>query len=241
FNVYGHLKNNRKFSRFIKLTITDNFLVKEILINKYEENNIKVIESGIDINIFKPSIETSNRELGPFIIGFLGRLSPEKNPNYIIEIAKLLKEHTNIKFFIYGDGPMYNEILNSITTNGLNRTVELKGFVNNISAFKDINLLFMPSHIEGRPFAAMESLSSGIPVLASTCGGIKELIKHNVNGLLFNLEDLELVKNYIIDLSSNKIEYRKLSDNARKFAIKYLDSKRMNREYRDTIHSILNQ
>lgn len=56
---------------------------------------------------------------------------------------------------------------------------------------------------EGLPIVILEALALGKPVIASNLGGRYELIEHNKSGFLFDLEDVEMFKHYVIKLNTN--------------------------------------
>ncbi|MCM2679529.1 glycosyltransferase family 4 protein [Echinimonas agarilytica] len=127
-------------------------------------------------------IERTQDYLGE--VAFVGRLSHEKAPDRFIALAMV---HPELKFVVYGDGPMADQLRQSAPSN-----VYFKGMVEDMSRhWKHIGLLCMPSRFEGLPLAALEALSHGIPVLAAPVGGLKSLICDDVNGWLVDGTDQE--------------------------------------------------
>jgi glycosyltransferase involved in cell wall biosynthesis len=116
---------------------------------------------------------------------YLGRLSPEKG---ILDFVKNFSSYNNKVAFqvnIVGDGPLKSEISEFIKKNLLGSSIKLAGFTNDPThCLIGADLLIMPSHKEGLPMTLIESLASGIPVIANNVGAISTLIEHNVNGYL---------------------------------------------------------
>ncbi len=110
-------------------------------------------------------------------VAFVGRLSHEKGPDRFVELARMLPE---VRFAIYGDGPMRAQLASRLPTN-----VVMHGAVAQMSNhWSTIGLLCMPSRAEGLPMAALEAMSHGVPVMATSVGQLPQLIEHGRNGWL---------------------------------------------------------
>ncbi len=107
--------------------------------------------------------------------------------------AKFHALHPKAKFCIAGDGPMKAEMEAMIGELGLREAVELRGFLSQ----QDLAALFARSHVflhpsemppdqnqEGVPNSMLEAMATGLPVLATTHGGIPEAVTHERTGLL---------------------------------------------------------
>ena len=130
-----------------------------------------------------PAVDTTMQL--PRRAAFVGRLSDEKGPDLFCEIAR--KVGPSVQWDIYGDGPMRPAL-----EARYGDTVRFHGFVSDMNAvWKDIGLLVMPSRAEGLPMAALESLARGIPVAASSVGGLPSLLGPIGSNWLFPSGDVE--------------------------------------------------
>lgn len=118
-------------------------------------------------------------------LGFIGRLSTEKNPFLAIDIANKL----NIKLLIAGDGPLRKDLFSRINNNN----ITFLGWQNPLEFYKKIDCLILTSEIEGVPNVILEALSSGIPIISTDVGGISEILEDTVS-FLFKKEDLNIDK-----------------------------------------------
>lgn len=183
---------------------------KEALNNKITiQDKIMVIYNGI------PDTELANRielkkELGLFpdsyVIGNNARISEQKNPRLFVDIAKkVVNKNKNIHFVWIGDGPLEEEIKIYIDQCGLSENVHLLGFKRNseflVGAY---NLFLITSNYEGLPYAPIEALRAGVPVLATYTTGNNEIVNNKVNGMLFDIGNVDLASNIILDASNNK-------------------------------------
>lgn len=204
----GFPKYSTNYDQWIDTRIVINNYLKNYIIDKYgiNEKKVKVIYNGIDtVNLlhFKTEREFYKHKLGfspnDFIITFIGRLSYEKHPEKVIEIANEVVNHkgfNNVKFVIAGDGDLKHEINNLITKYKLTTTVFLIGYVEDIPhLLLDSNALILTSEMEGLPLVILESMAMGVPVVASKVGGIPEIISDGSDSFLVEY-DKDLEKNF---------------------------------------------
>lgn len=110
-------------------------------------------------------------------IAFVGRLSEEKGPDRIVDLARLNK---TLNFEVYGSGPMEEQLKKVAPPN-----ITFHGHQSDMSSvWSDIGLLIICSRYEGLPMTALEAMGRGIPVLALNVGNLSHLIVNNDNGFL---------------------------------------------------------
>jgi glycosyltransferase involved in cell wall biosynthesis len=127
----------------------------------------------------------------PRRIGFVGRLSIEKAPDLFCQLARRCQGPE--EWHIWGDGPMRADLEREFR--GL---VRFHGLVTDLStAWSSLGLLVMPSRAEGLPMAALESLAAGVPLIASSVGGLPSVIRTNRTGWLFDAGDLDAAVRHI--------------------------------------------
>jgi glycosyltransferase involved in cell wall biosynthesis len=249
YNEFGHINNNRRYSRFIDMNIAENEAVANCLLLEHQEqsNRVRLINNGVDTNYFDPNTINNIESVGDlvpkdkFIISFLGRFSQEKCPKLFVEIANYLKNDDALYFVMAGNGNLYHEILEQIKIYGLENKVYLPGFVDTRDYLKTSNLLVLPSEIDGRPNAVLESLSMGVPVVASSVGGLPKIIKDEYNGFLCTSGDIESFVNCIQKVIANKELYLNMRKNARNYAVEYLDINIVQSKYISLFEELLIQ
>ncbi|GEA50333.1 glycosyl transferase [Vibrio inusitatus NBRC 102082] len=152
------------------------------------------------------STDDSIQSLGKRI-AFVGRLSHEKGPDRFLDLAE---EHSDVSFYLYGDGPMMNDLKSRNVINA-----QFLGFQPNMNqCWDDIGLLVISSRYEGLPMTALEAMSRGIPVLTLNIGALARLIVHGHNGWISdNTEELALFLEEW--LNSTESERETLAENAK--------------------------
>ena len=187
-------------------------LAKLLFKKKYKQQNIHVIPNGIDTQIFKPMSEKFFSE--KIRLFFVGRLHPEKNIENLLEAINNLK---NITIKIIGQGPLEKNILKFKKKYDLDLEL-ISSIPNNelprIYAMADIYI--QPSLYEGNPKTILEAMSCGLPVIATSVDGIKNIIKHKENGYLCET-GIKSIESAIMEVIANKNLKENMAINARKF------------------------
>jgi len=235
---------------YITLHITTTHRIKRYLENLgINHNKIKVINNGIDIQKF--SWENKNYFKLEFhkkfgicnkrpIIGFIGRLSPQKHPLLFIEIFKKIinnwkpSEKLHPLAIIVGDGELYYELKRRIKRSKLDDHIILAGYQSDVRPFlASADLIIQPSLIEGHPLIGLEAMAMGVPIIASKVPGWEDIITNGFDGFLVPLSNKEKFVELALKLLYNNELRRRIALNARmtvtnKYALDKMTSKYLN-------------
>jgi len=128
------------------------------------------------------------------VVLFLGRLTLQKGPDYFLYAAKKVLEYSpNVKFIIAGSGDMERFIIEKSAELGISSSVLFAGFLegNDVyRAYRMADLYVMPSVSEPFGLTALESMSSGTPVLISNQSGVSEVITHCLKADFWDVTDI---------------------------------------------------
>ncbi len=123
----------------------------------------------------------------------VGRLVIQKNyPMLIKAFSFVVNKHPEYELFIYGKGPLENELKKLVIDLNIQKSVHFMGFINNVhEVIVDADMYIMSSDYEGMPNALMEAMAMGIPSISTDCpsGGPRILIVNGVNGILIPVKD----------------------------------------------------
>ena len=156
------------------------------------ENKFAVIYNGIELEKFRQRVDEqqlrSKLGLEPAceLVGMIGRLDKQKNPlDFIRAAAIVTTSYPKVQFVIVGDGPLRAQCERMIDEFHLKNRVFLLGYRNDVAEILSIlTLTAMSSLWEGLPFAFLESMSAGKPIVANDVDGAREVVIDGETGFL---------------------------------------------------------
>jgi len=149
------------------------------------------------------------------------RLFVTKGLVYLLEALKSIKEkHPATRLKVYGEGPLREELLAYADRLGLDgKDIFVGAFTSREELHKIMlvtDIFVMPSILEGQPVALVEAMAYGRPIVATTVGGIPELIQDGVSGFLCAPGDPDCLSNKINKLIEDPAFRSNLGSAARK-------------------------
>lgn len=192
--------------------------VKDVLKIRYGLDS-QVIYNGVNTSRFKPTNKKrSKRKLGydetDFVVLFVGKLSPYKDPLTLIEaINKAIKINKNFHLIMVGTGDLYKEVIHAIDRLNLSSHVKPLGHVSGEElrlCYNASNLFVLPTFNEAFGIVLLEAMASGLPIIASNSGACPEVIGNA--GILFNPGDCIDLAEKIMELSCNEDLLRRFSN-----------------------------
>lgn len=232
FNEVGHTPNNRKYNYCIDLNITENHTVWQWLMDHGETaDHVVCIPSGVNLAEFYPYDEKPVAHLKlsenkkPFIVGYCGRFSEEKQPETFIEIAHKLRDEKNIEFIMTGGGPLVDQTLSLIAFHNLKRQIHFYGIVEDVKPYLGCcDALILPSKLDGRPTIVLQALAMGVPVIASNVGSLPEIIKNGENGFLCKATSVDEFVSALRKMAADACLHQTMCKYARAYAETHLDA-----------------
>lgn len=123
-----------------------------------------------------------------------GRLAPEKGQGLLINaFAQLLRSIKDAELVLIGDGPSRNELQIAAKTVGIADAVKFMGFQANSSVYEELSkadVYVQPSYEEALGIAIVEAMAACLPVVATTVGGIPEIVEDGKTGFLVPSRDV---------------------------------------------------
>lgn len=193
---------------------------------------LSCIPNGVDTERFRPrprrAAEGLRHDLGlpadvP-VVGFLGRLSPEKGPEVFLRAALLVNGRLpQAHFVVVGGGPMEATLREFVARFRLEDRVHFAGVRADVpELLNELDLLVSSSHSEALPLAVMEAMSSGLPVIATRVGGVPDLVAQGETGWLVAPLDFEELAQRVVQVLSTPGEAARLGGRARARAVERL-------------------
>lgn len=188
--------------------------------------------SFVVYNAIKKSSWTRKKSTDVKKISFVGRLSPEKDPNLFCKLAVCKRNNGSaLQFNLYGDGPLMEQLKKEYSDE-----VTFYGFETDINKiYSNTDILVMTSIFENCPMAVLEAASFGIPCIVPKVGGIPEIIKHGLNGLLYEDRNPKRIADLLNEMIDN---YSRYSENAIRISNNY-SFEEIKKDWTSVIHKII--
>lgn len=209
-NMYVNIQRKLLDDNVDLLVSPSNFMI-----NKFKENNFFRTTESVKIPL---GIEFDNhktiKNYDTIDITYVGTLGKHKGVHTLISAFKEI-EDDNVRLNIIGKG-YDEEEFKELAKN--DKRIIFHGFIDNseISRFYEkSNVIVIPSICyDNSPLVIYESFSMATPVIGSNIGGIPELIEDNVNGYLFEPENVSSLKEKLLKIIKNKEILKELEDNS---------------------------
>lgn len=161
------------------------------------EDKLQVIFNGVDIEAYENGVHGAvkradlNIPEDAFVVGMVGRISPQKAPDVFIRMAKLVKsEVPNAHFIIVGNGEQEAEVRKYAEDNGFADRLHITGWVDDPMSYVELfDVACLVSRWEGFGLALPEYMMAGKPIVASNVDAIPNIIRDGENGLLVSVDD----------------------------------------------------
>ena len=197
-----------------------------------------VVENAIDLDRVKISKFNKNN----FVFGYIGTLSPIEGLDLLIKAFNDLKIKN--KLLIFGDG-IELEKLKKLAYG--NNNIEFRGKVSNdeiSKAYNQVDVIINPrikNYLTDNvtPIKPLEAMAYKKLVLTSDVGGMKELVKNEFNGIVFNSDSYKEIKNVIVDVI-NRNDLDKIIENGYRYIKKERNWKVNAKKYNVIYQNLMN-
>jgi glycosyltransferase involved in cell wall biosynthesis len=188
-NVHTKYKIRKKQIEYIGKRANQILCVSQALKNKLSsigvpDDRTTVIYNGVNADVFNANQQINKKEQ----LIFVGNIKRTKGTFEALEgFSKISKEYPELILVFIGDGPDLNELKESAAELKLSKRVIFKGSIPHDAIAAHIaesKALLLPSHAEGVPNVILESMSVGVPAVATAVGGIPEILIDGKNGFL---------------------------------------------------------
>ena len=181
------------------------------------------LPNGIDFERVKPTKARSDvrQALGVDpdapLIGTVGRLCPVKGHAHFLEAARqVLESEPRARFLVVGDGELRGELTALAARLGLDGRCRFTGSRADVyDLMSAMDVFVLPSLDEGTPMALLEAMAVGVPVVASSVGGIPDVITHRATGLLVPASDPSALSDACVWFLRNGTEAQAIATRAR--------------------------
>lgn len=205
--------------RFDKVIVVSEVVADILRRSGVAPERISTIPNGVDVERFRDAAPTLRNEIAPgadAIVGFIGRLVPEKGGDLLLRSAQqVLAVHQKTHFVLIGEGPSRTEWEALAAQLGISQQVTFVGSRSDMpEVYASLDVLALPSLIEAQPMCLLEAMAAGKPVIATRVGAVPKMVKTGETGLLLEPGDVAGLSSGIIRILRDKELARRLGENA---------------------------
>ncbi len=196
--------------------------LKQRTLQEFEiRNPIEVIYNFVNCDIYKrdPKAAESRAEFAgndERILVHVSNFRPVKRLCDVIEIFDRVQKKVPSRLLLMGDGPDRSQAEWLVNQKGLREKVDFLGKLDRVYEKLSIaDLMLVPSEMESFGLAALEAMACEVPTVATSVGGVPEVIEHGRSGFLAPVGDVEAMAGYAIDILSDDHRLREMGKAAR--------------------------
>lgn len=209
---------------------------------------IEVVHNFVNCDVYKPFTDaearmTARRRFAAddeFLLVHLSNFRPVKRVTDVVEVFAQIADQVPAQLILIGDGP------DRSTAEWLSHTLEIQDRVHFLGKQDRVNellpladLMLMPSEMESFGLAALEAMACQTPAIATRVGGVPELITDDVDGMLFEIRDVDGMAAAAIALLLDRERHEAMRKAARKTAQDRFCSTKILPRYVEFYESIL--
>lgn len=210
--VWWHYKNRfigeERFLKKAKIIIARHTLLRDWLIRAIGLNAkvVKVIPGCVNTEVFKPLPDRKRKET--LTILYVGGLRKIKGIDVLVRaMVRVVNEIKNVELIVVGEGSMKPSLLKLVKRLELQDHVKFLGHVPRYALpelYNESDVFCLPSFYESFGFVTLEAMSCGRPIVASNIGGIRDIVRDGVDGLLVTPGDVDELGEALVKLLSDE-------------------------------------
>jgi len=169
---------------------------------------------GVDPEFYSPG--RRSRRTGSFCIGYVGRLTPEKNVRFLVELEQnlLAAGQRNFNFLLIGEGGEKEWLRKNLQAGEFPGTLRGEALA---ESFANMDVFVFPSRTDTFGLVLLEAMASGVPVVVSPETGRHAGVQHGVSG--FHAGDVDSVTQSVLHLMKSEDVRRQMGAAAREFGL----------------------
>jgi N-acetyl-alpha-D-glucosaminyl L-malate synthase BshA len=202
------------------VTAISNYLRDRTLKEFEIKRPIEVIPNFVNCDLYARSKDAAARARwapsGEPILMHLSNFRPVKRLTDVVEIFARVREKIPAKLVLIGDGPDRGAAEFIVRKKRLSKDVLFLGKQDHVHEKLGLaDLFLLPSDEESFGLAALEAMACEVPVVATNVGGLPEVVKHGVDGYLFEPRDVDAAAKYALEILTRPDRGRMMGQMAR--------------------------
>lgn len=223
----------KRFDKVISVSDVPSNILRR---SRVAPNKIAIIPNGVDAERFASAAPSLRKQLaseGVPLVGFVGRLVPDKGGEILLRAARLvLATRPNAKFVFVGEGPSRKQWEALATELGIEKQVVFLGARHDMpGVYSSLDIVVLPSFIESLPMCLLEAMAAGKPVISTRVGAVPQLLASDEIGLVVEPHNVEALSTAIVRVLENQELAFRLGKNARQHVVRSFSAHSMATNY----------
>jgi Glycosyltransferase len=206
-----------------------------------------LIPNGIPTDEYAPNPDTRAQwrqahgiEPHATVLTHVGRFAPPKNHALLVEAFAQVCADAPLYLLLVGGGELENAVREQVAGLGLQERVRFLGVRADVAdILRASDVFVLSSRVEGNPMSVMEAMAAGLPVVSTAVGGVPELVREGVTGLLVPSEDAGALAHAMHALVDDPVRRQAMGAAARQHAVAHFDIRHTVRMYEELYESLL--
>lgn len=163
------------------------------------------------VNVGKFSIASRRKVRDGITFVNVARFSELKNQSFLVEaFSRVLKELPTAHLVLVGDGELRAQVETKVMELHLEEFISFTGLIPNVvDILMQSDIFVLPSRFEGLPLSILEAMAAGLPVIATSVGGVPDIVKGN--GILIDEGDIKGLTKAMLKLAEDERLRRAMS------------------------------
>ncbi len=248
YHILTKTINKQTFNWQSKVIAVSADVEESIVKNISPKIPVQTILNGVNTDFFKRDINAGielRNKLGisndVIVVGTIAVFRFQKRlKEWILIFKEFHKKHSFVKGIIVGDGILKEEILSFVKEQNMEEHIIFPGLQTEVKPWLSaMDIFMMSSMFEGLPIALLEAMSMECAVVCTDAGGLPELIRNNIDGLLAPVEKWQELEDCLEKLFSEREELYKFKLAARQRVIDSFSIKTMVEQTENVYREIL--
>lgn len=222
-SLFSRLKYRHGVDRYIAIS----HAVRQVLLDGgVPPEKVRIAHSGIDVTRFDVPVNTGLRaELGlppdGVVVGNIAALVDHKGQKYLVDaVPEVLRRCPHAWFVIAGDGELAGALKQQAIDRGVAGRVLFLGYRKDVPDLLNLfDVFVMSSHMEGLCTSLLDAMAMRVPIVATKAGGIPEIVRDGVNGLLVESKNPPALAEGIVRLLDDRALAARLAEGGRRVVV----------------------
>ncbi len=228
------------------VTAVSRFLREKTLTNYQIDKDIQVIPNFVDINKYHRIDATEIcHSLAPHrekVLIHVSNFRNVKRVQDVVRIFNLVLQKVPSKLLLVGDGPDRSSCEQLVRELNITDKVKFLGKqLELVPLLSASDLFLMPSQSESFGLSALEAMACELPVVATSIGGLPELIIHGETGYIAEIGDIDRMARYAVELLTNDARYKLFAAASRKRAVEMFSADKVVNQYERYYEQVLSE